>query len=628
MTATGFTIAKVVVQGQGKPDAILEFGPGLNVVAGASDTGKSYASQLIDFMLGASTPPEPFPLGAGYDRAMIELLSAAGAVMTMQRALAGGGALVYRKRIDATNDGVPDEELAEKHSGLNPLTISARLLTMSGLMGKMIRQDGFGKKRTLSFRDIARLTLIDQVRIITRRSPALSEQFTLQTESKSAFGLLLTGSDDSAIVTQEKPKDRTQRLKLEMSILSGLLEEREVRLTEYAVDLGQLADQRRQLAIAVEEASGLVATRQGELDSAASIRDQAWEAIQTLKSKQLFVTEQLSRLELLARHYTADKDRLNAALEAGKFFEQMPTGDCPVCGHIVADAEEPGASDLRLREFQAACAAELGKISVLVRDLDGALTDMRSEKLSYEREQAQLQATLERANVAMAGLLDRKVRAANEQLSQLLALDKRLSEAAFTAKEVDDLRNRRSIAEQQSKIKPKKSEFAQKVGAAGTAEFCLVVEQLLKDWKFPFEGRVSWAETEFDLVIGNQGRGSMGQGKRAVTHAAFTVALMRYCRQKGLPHPGIVVIDSPLNPFKGADIDSGERINTDVQEAFYADLAADKSGDQIIVFENTEPPVALRSKMRYTHFSGNADKPRAGFFPMPQSVDGDKAKSK
>lgn len=62
MSTTGFAIAKVVVRGPGKPDAVLEFGPGLNVVAGASDTGKSYASQLIDFMLGASKPPEQFRL--------------------------------------------------------------------------------------------------------------------------------------------------------------------------------------------------------------------------------------------------------------------------------------------------------------------------------------------------------------------------------------------------------------------------------------------------------------------------------------------------------------------------------------------------------------------------------------
>lgn len=615
MSRTGFTIAKVVVQGQQKPDAVLEFVPGLNVVAGASNTGKTYAWQLIDFMLGASRPPKTVPLGTGYSHAMIEVRPVAGGVFTLQRALAGGDALAYPAPIEGVTGDTPSETLGEKHSALNSLTISGRLLAYSGLAGKMIRQDSLGKKRPLSFRDVAWLAFVDEERIIAERSPALSEQFIFQTEKKSAFGLFLTGSDDSAIVTRESPKDRKQRLELEMSILGGLLDDREARLKTYEVDASQLAEQRARLAAAVDEASGLVATRQGELDNAAATRDEAWTAIESLKSKRMFLTEQLKRLELLEQHYASDKARLESALEAGEFFERLPSGECPVCGHAAANADESDASDQRLREFQQACTAELGKIAVLARDLGITLTAMRNEDRGYEQQQAQMRVTLEQANAAITGLLDRKVRAANAQLSQLLAEQARLSEAAYTVNEVQDLRTRYSIAEQQSKAKTAKAKIAPKVGTAGTTEFCKVVEETLRAWKFPVQGNVSWADTEFDLVIGGENRGSMGKGYRAVTHAAFTVALMRYCRAKELPHPGVVVIDSPLNPFKGADQDNAERVNTDVQEAFYADLAADKSGDQIIVFENTEPPLALRSRMRYTHFSGNMANPRVGFFP-------------
>jgi len=53
MSSLGFTISKIAVEGQGKPDAVLAFEPGLNVVAGATDTGKSYVWHAIDFMLGA-----------------------------------------------------------------------------------------------------------------------------------------------------------------------------------------------------------------------------------------------------------------------------------------------------------------------------------------------------------------------------------------------------------------------------------------------------------------------------------------------------------------------------------------------------------------------------------------------
>jgi len=617
MNTTGFTIAKMVVSGTGKPDAVLEFGPGLNVVAGASNTGKTYAWQLIDYMLGASKSPKVVPFGAGYDQSMIEVALRKGGSLTLERALAGGGANAYKMSIDDIAGDTPSDTLGEKHSAQNPLTISGRLLALSDLTGKQIRKNKDGVKRSLSFRDVAWLAFVDEERIIAERSPALSEVPTADTEKKSSFWFFLTGSDDSAIVTQEAPKDRKNRIATEMSILAGLLDDREAQFKTYSVDSSELTEQRLRIARTVEKATCLVATRQNELDNAAATRDEAWEAIQSLRSKHIYVTEQLSRLELLDRHYAADKARLESSLEAGKFFEQLPSGECPVCGHAAASEEEPNASSFRLQEFQEACSAELVKIAMLVRDLGITLSSMRNEKQAYESKQAQLQATLDQANTALTGLLNRKVTSANEELSQLLAQQTQLAEATYVADTVLDLRTRYSKVEQLSNFKTPKSKIIPKVGAAGMVEFCKVVEETLRAWKFPVQGNVSWADKEFDLVIGNEKRGSMGKGYRAVTHAAFTIAIMRYCRQKGLPHPGVVVIDSPLNPFKGADQDGEERVNTEVQEAFYADLAADKSGDQIIVFENTEPPAPLHKEMRYTHFSGNASNPRAGFFPIP-----------
>lgn len=70
------------------------------------------------------------------------------------------------------------------------------------------------------------------------------------------------------------------------------------------------------------------------------------------------------------------------------------------------------------------------------------------------------------------------------------------------------------------------------------------------------------------------------------------------------------------NPYKGPDKSATEGMNTDVQEAFYADIATDPSDDQIIIFENTEPAANLRNTMHYEHFSGTPGSGRAGFIPQ------------
>lgn len=616
MRDAGFTITKVVVQGAGKLDAVLEFGSGLNVVAGASNTGKTYAWQLIDFMLGSSKPPKSVPSSAGYEQAFIELARPDGEVQTFQRSLAGGGAVAYPTAIDDVEDQAEHEVLGEQHAAQNPLTISGRLLAMCGLTDKQIRKNKDGVKRSLSFRDVALLAFVDEERIIAERSPALSGIPTADTEKKSALWLLLTGLDDSSIVAQEAPKDRKNRITAELSVLERLLAANQSRFDAFRISVDDLPEEQSRVARAIDSATSLVATRQHELDEAAAARDEVWQHIQSLKSEELFLTEQVSRLELLGRHYDADKSRLESSLEAGMFFEQLPGGQCPVCGYAVADATEASEGDQRLREFRQACAAELDKIAALALDLDAALDSMGNELRQLREKLVRRQGSLDRANEHVSGLLHRDVAAAKAELSTLLKQQSRLSEAAYVASSVSELQDRYSVTEESGKAKRSSTKVAPRVGTAGMVEFCKVVEETLRAWKFPFEGSVSWSEQGFDLVIGNENRGGMGKGFRAVTHAAFTVAVMRYCRQKELPHPGVVMIDSPLNPFKGADAADEDRVNTEVQEAFYADLAADRSGDQFIVFENTEPPAHLRDKMQYTHFSGNAANPRAGFFPV------------
>ena len=46
-------LKKLVLSGVDKKDAVLKFTEGLNVISGDSDTGKTYAFQCINYMLGA-----------------------------------------------------------------------------------------------------------------------------------------------------------------------------------------------------------------------------------------------------------------------------------------------------------------------------------------------------------------------------------------------------------------------------------------------------------------------------------------------------------------------------------------------------------------------------------------------
>jgi len=83
-------------------------------------------------------------------------------------------------------------------------------------------------------------------------------------------------------------------------------------------------------------------------------------------------------------------------------------------------------------------------------------------------------------------------------------------------------------------------------------------------------------------------------------------------------HPGFVVIDTPLNPYKAADITDDGAVNASVKDSFYRKLCATDGLGQVIVFENTTPPPDVQDDCNYVHFSGSAVG-RRGFIPSHTS---------
>ena len=99
------------------------------------------------------------------------------------------------------------------------------------------------------------------------------------------------------------------------------------------------------------------------------------------------------------------------------------------------------------------------------------------------------------------------------------------------------------------------------------------------------------------------------------------IGLQQACRLLGLPATGFVVLDSPLVTFREADVteaglDLGKRL--EVKQAFYNDLAARISTDQVIVVENEDPDLSLQPAIVWHLFTRRADVGRPGFFPTRQ----------
>ena len=161
--ASCITLSGLTFTGKDKQPAVVSFKPELNVLWGASNTGKSFTVKTVDFMLGGGSALPEITERDGFDRAWLSLTLPKSGDMTFMRALVGGAFEVLPGHmLDADPKRKDRRKLSAKHNAAKLDNMSQFLLSELGLSGRSIAEDVYGKKRSLSFRDLVRYCLIDE----------------------------------------------------------------------------------------------------------------------------------------------------------------------------------------------------------------------------------------------------------------------------------------------------------------------------------------------------------------------------------------------------------------------------------------------------------------------------------
>jgi hypothetical protein len=609
----GFVLRRLTLIGPGKAPAQVPFTRGLNVIAGPSNTGKSFIAQCLDYALGSGKPPkEDVPEAEGYSSVVLEIeANNDKRIYTLERSLRGAEVL-------CKTDGEKDRVLGAKHQAGNEETVSQFLLDLSGLGTKKVRTNEQGKTRPLSFRDIARLVIIDEETIIKETSPVLSGQFTSKTVDSGVFRLLLTGTDDSSIIAKEDPMVAKGKQAGKVELLEGLLKSTRERLAEFG-EAGTLANERDRLThieasleIAVVERS----TAQASLAPLEAKRHTAWTALRTIESKLAVLSELQTRFDLLQEQYSSDQRRLATIAEVGMRLGQLKEERCPMCGAL-AEHHEHAHRDVRPEPavVSQACRAEAAKTFRLLHDLQTtrAANTEAVKQLQGARETRQRE--LDAVSAELRGLMEQHVDVAAKKVDDLRAraeTSRRALELLEREQELGELLEEAS--------KPKKKEKTDVASAAvSTAQadpFSREVEALLKAWHFPDLDRVSFSENEQDVVISGRARKSHGKGVRAITRAAFNLALLRLCVKDNRPFPNFVLIDSPLLVYEEPDADESS-FPQDIKKHFWASVKTSFAEAQVIIIENKQqlPIDGSFADVNVVLFTGN-EQGRRGFIPQ------------
>jgi hypothetical protein len=581
----------------------VDFFEGVNVICGASDTGKSYLAETIDYMLGGSELREIDEL-EGYDRITLSLESESGEEWSLERALNGGGF----KLIEGGQDESTVLKATHSHGATDNL--SGFLLDKLGLLGKkVLKSSAKSTLQSLGFRNVARLVIVQDEEISTKGSPFWSGQFTTKTSELATVKLLVTGMDDSAINTPVvKVVDNSGKISLLDDLIFELTadvgdskrEELEFQLEKIGITLERY---RKSIALNEELISKLLEQRKDNVFQRRLVSERIDE-----------ISDLFTRFDLLRDHYDVDLARLEAIEESGSMLVYVDEVDCPMCGAAPCNQHFEGDDETDIRSAVLAASAEIAKIEKLRIDLVRTIDELQveSDELSrdysgQEKEYVEIEATLKEA-------LSPRKDEEKIDFESLVELRQDVSKKINGFERIEQLTQRKLSLEKEGASAGGKTTAVVSIPDTIGNSLSDKISSILNEWNFPGECKVVFDKGSSDFIIDGKPRGSRGRGLRSITHAAVSLGLLEYAQENSLPHPGFLVLDSPLLAYFAPEGDDDLLLRgSNLKEKFYEYLIRHHtSGSQVIIIENQHPPLEAMRDVHLTVFTNNPHEGRAG----------------
>lgn len=618
-TISHIRIDRVAMTGPQKKTVDVPFVEGVNIVWGASNAGKSFIRKSIDYIFGGEKVDIPAE-GIGYDNFIVWLSTPTVGPITLRRSVHGGDIYMAHGHADSVNSNSPGyEELKATH--VQSPNVSKFVLQQSGFREARLLKNERAEKSPFSLRVLIRYLIVDETRMIDEKSILLHHNTTVTAEDKTLIKFLLTGVDGSS-VEQVRSGDQLKAARdAKVELLSQLADKirKKISLERSNIELENM------LAIADQERDDLqriMIDRQDAIDVLAAQVRAKTSALSDEETEIANLSTMIVRFEELSSIFASDLDRLSGLEEGNFLLQKFAQMNCPICG--AAPEHQYLHRDLGSIELQRiAVEAEIAKIRREETELANTLAEAKDERTRRQIEAERILGA--RAKVQQA--LDR---AMGLETSARVTFAKSNERVRELEKEMDD---RRLLASYETEIEEvSRQRVASRQRAAGlnldlTAseanELSKVIKRVLKAWNYPGGEAVHFSLQEQDIVVDGKNRRNNGAGIRAILHAAFKVALLVYCREAGRPHPGFILLDSPLLAYRPADETKGFGALTEeeleVQRAnlaahFYEYLNGLQNFAQIIVIENHKSDQAVVAPYPNTQFTRNPKLGRAGFF--------------
>lgn len=604
--------------GPNKKIAKVEFGYGLNIIYGPSNTGKSSILDALDFMLGRESLMTELPEHDGYDQVVLGIHFSDTEEYSLFRNIKGGNYICFEGLTTEQLESVDGEVLRVGKGTKKERSLSSFIFEKLGIAERKLKINKKNQVNSLTLRNSIKLAIVEEEDIQKKGSPYFHKGFTKVTEEESRLNLFLTGVDDSNLLPDVIEKVAISNA-ARIEILTELVEENKNEIIEKGFekyDPEEVKEQKERLYETMDKSLSIIQQEEQKLNSLYLEKRDLLREIENQKDRQGEVSAMLARFDILRSQYKTDIARLENIIEGGTLIYALPSNSCPYCGSAVDDNLTHEKCDEDIRQTIDAAVAEINKIAKLQVDLEATLVSLKKESSSLTNLLIRLDSLTEK-NQNEIELTKTSIE--NKRLSYKKYLDKKDKINKFISlnEQQEALENKLRDVEAKASAKPDTSDdkVPAKLSTNSLYKLSKVVQGLLNDWGYSHCNDVHFDKETRDFVFDGKHRKGNGKGVRALMHAAATLGLMKYQDiENSFNHFGFVVLDSPLLAYEEPENEEDDLSDTDINQRFFNVLAKWKR-NQVIVIENKKSiPEQYLTGEQVIEFTRKSYG-RYGFFP-------------
>lgn len=610
---SGFIISRVEVRGTNVAPVSIEFEEGINFIVGPSDTGKSYIIDCIDFVFGSSTPPKDIKESEGYKTFLVEIENIKDRTLSVFKRKIGENNVEYFPETGIDNIGSKSpENLAVNNNVKKKKKLNKILLEKSGFTKQpYIKKNKANETNRLTFRTISQYIYIDEGRIFSEVTPITASTTYNKTHYLNVMKFILTGKDDSNLEKLEKKEEWSNKNAGQSIILEKLILNDKKDLESLKEDFSEEYIENRASDILSNEIKVIEETISGIYDDFFEIEDK----INNLNKDNRYNSHLINQFNLLHEQYLSDIERLKFIDEGSYLMDQVTLIKCPECGTNLRYQDVHDHVDNSIQEIKNSTNQEILKIEIDLQELEKTNKTLLENKKDIlfkieknENKYKELQASLKES-------LEPKLDNLKEELDKIVNQN-------FLKNKIANVENRIIYLEsllkdiEEEKFKDKSISTTQEtIDTLNQSDFKKLLEENISDIFNENTSRIvfkNYGSQEVDFTINGSDRKSLGKGYRSLINSIFYCTLLIYSRENNRPHPGNIILDSPVLTFK--DTLDEEKVPKSSINNFYNFLIDNFINEQVIIIENDFVHTNITGNYNLQEFTGKKKEGRVGFY--------------